>query len=332
MSVESDISRRDSESPTISIVVPTLNNEATIRKCLDSIARVDYPKRNIDVILLDCGSTDQTIHIAKDFPIRIAIEPGKPRGATYNRGLKMTRNQYIAYVDGDGYVSEDWIREGVEMLDADTACAAVYFPSEIPSDTTFLQRAIGIYQLKGKLVAVVNQEQTGAGANGALYRRTAVDSVGGFDEQLTYGQERELDIRLNQSGYRIKIGKSNRVFHYPRSTLGGLFTQNFAGGIGYATRFVTAKKSRMLLYILLRSFVAVLPLLTLILYLKSSVLFELAAVCITIFSAAYLTYVYASTKVRDSSLILTLPLLYLSCSASLTGYIVALSQMALRNR
>jgi glycosyltransferase involved in cell wall biosynthesis len=329
--VQNDSPRNDVNAPSVSVVVPTLNNEATIRKCLESIGRVDYPKGNLDVILLDCGSTDETIQIAHGFPVRVVVEPGKLRGATYNRGLSMTRSPYVAYVDGDGYVADHWLREGMEMHNEDTTCAAVYFPSEIPRDATFLQRAVGIYQLKGKLVGINPQEETGTGANGVIYRRAALVKVGGFDERLTYGQERELDTRLNQSGYRIKIGKRDCVFHYPRSTLRGFFTQNVEGGMGYARRFLIAKKSRMLFYIILRSLVSIFPLFMIMLYLKSSVLFEVAAGCLAILSAAYLTYVHANTRVSDPSLILTLPLLYLSCVASLTGYVVGFCRAALRS-
>ena len=181
---------------SVSIVVPTLNNAATIRKCLESISRIDFPRKNVQVVLVDGGSTDGTRRIAEDFPVEVVDEPKKLRGATYNRGLKTARNEYVAFVDGDGFVSSNWLREGLKIFTADPACAAVYFPSEIPSDVTILQRAIGVYQLKGKLIAVDSQEHAGTGANGAIFRRENIEYVGGFDESLTYGQERELDSRL----------------------------------------------------------------------------------------------------------------------------------------
>ena len=58
------------EFPSISIVIPTLNSERTIEKCLSSIASQNYPKEKVETIIVDGGSSDSTIRKSKSFRIR----------------------------------------------------------------------------------------------------------------------------------------------------------------------------------------------------------------------------------------------------------------------
>ena len=57
--------------PTISIVIPTYNEEINIERCLSSIIRQNYPSQKIELIVVDDDSTDNTINIAKKFGAKI---------------------------------------------------------------------------------------------------------------------------------------------------------------------------------------------------------------------------------------------------------------------
>ena len=62
-------------SPTISILIPTLNSAKTLRACLESIAMQDYPKDNIEIIIADGGSTDGTLEIISEFSSAYNLHP-----------------------------------------------------------------------------------------------------------------------------------------------------------------------------------------------------------------------------------------------------------------
>lgn len=89
--------------PSISIVIATCNSRRTIERCLNAIQAQKYPKNNIEIIVADGGSTDNTLHIAKRLGAKIiAIDPDK-QNAEYNKsiGIKHARNELLAMIDHD---------------------------------------------------------------------------------------------------------------------------------------------------------------------------------------------------------------------------------------
>ena len=69
---------KEEELPFVSIIVPTLNEENNIENCLDSITQLDYS--NKEIIVVDGGSTDKTVELAKKYPVKVIVEPNLPDG------------------------------------------------------------------------------------------------------------------------------------------------------------------------------------------------------------------------------------------------------------
>ena len=74
--------------PKISFVLATYQGEKTIKKCLDSIFSQNYPKKLIEVLILDGGSKDRTLEIAKNYPVKIFHNKKK-----YSEGKGMGKAQ-----------------------------------------------------------------------------------------------------------------------------------------------------------------------------------------------------------------------------------------------
>jgi glycosyltransferase involved in cell wall biosynthesis len=102
--------------PTISIVTPTLNSEKILSQCLESIKAQDYPRKNIEVLIVDGGSTDRTLEIARGFSVdRIIPNPLKTAEAAYAIAVRESKNEIIAFIDSDNILpSKDWLRRMVE--------------------------------------------------------------------------------------------------------------------------------------------------------------------------------------------------------------------------
>ncbi|WP_417940014.1 glycosyltransferase family 2 protein [Flavobacterium sp. RS13.1] len=99
-------------APLISIVVPMYNVEKYIVKCIDSIIGQSY--RNIELILVDDGSPDNSGHIADDFSKkddRIRVIHTKNQGVSIarNLGIEKSIGEYIVFVDGDDYLGSDYV-------------------------------------------------------------------------------------------------------------------------------------------------------------------------------------------------------------------------------
>jgi len=105
--------------PSISIVIPTYNSKRTLVQCLESIAKQDYPRKNIEIIIVDGGSRDNTIEIAKRFHAdRILHNPLRTGEAGKSVGVEAASNEIILLQDSDNVLNRrDWLRRMVEPFE-----------------------------------------------------------------------------------------------------------------------------------------------------------------------------------------------------------------------
>lgn len=109
------------ELPLISVVVPTLNSERTLGRCLEAIRVQDYPRRRLEIIVCDGGSVDATREIAGRDPVdRIVDNPLKTGEAGKAAGLKAAQGELVAFVDSDNFlVGTDWFRRMAAPFQSD---------------------------------------------------------------------------------------------------------------------------------------------------------------------------------------------------------------------
>ncbi len=101
----------------ISIIIPTHNSEATIKGCINSLSSQSYPREKFEIIVVDDGSTDKTITLAKNAGADkiIEIQPcfqGKAR----NIGVENSKTEYLAFIDSDCEANDGWIKTIIENL------------------------------------------------------------------------------------------------------------------------------------------------------------------------------------------------------------------------
>lgn len=94
----------------ISIIIPAYNVENYIEKCIDSVLKQTY--NNIEIIIVDDGSTDSTSMICDNYMSRydniiVIHQPNAGLSAARNTGIKNASGDYIGFVDGDDYIDED---------------------------------------------------------------------------------------------------------------------------------------------------------------------------------------------------------------------------------
>ncbi|MEM0050454.1 glycosyltransferase family 2 protein [Thermofilum sp.] len=105
--------------PSVSIVIPTYNSERTLAQCLESIARQDYPREKIEIIIADGGSKDKTLEIAKNFGVnKILHNPLRTGEAGKAVGVEVAKNEIILFQDSDNVLDgQDWLRRMVEPFE-----------------------------------------------------------------------------------------------------------------------------------------------------------------------------------------------------------------------
>jgi len=103
--------------PTISIVVPTYNEEKNIKRCLESIFKQDYPKKLLEVFVVDNYSEDKTVDIAKKFPITLIMSKVKNNHISKMIAFKKAKGELFYYMDADlEFVSKTYLKKLLQPL------------------------------------------------------------------------------------------------------------------------------------------------------------------------------------------------------------------------
>ncbi len=100
--------------PTIDIIIPTLNAQIPLQKCLHSIKKQIYPKNKINIIIADGGSIDKTLEIAKKYKAKIIFNKLKTAEAGKAIAIKNSSGQLIALIDSDNILpTKNWLKKMV---------------------------------------------------------------------------------------------------------------------------------------------------------------------------------------------------------------------------
>jgi glycosyltransferase involved in cell wall biosynthesis len=175
-------------TPDISIIVTTRNEEKHIASCLRSIKHQTYSQENIETIIVDNNSTDKTVEIAQQYTDKIFIH-GPERSAQRNYGVEKSAGNYFLYLDADMILSESVLRECFIMCENE-GYTALYIPEII----------VG----KGFWIAARNFERSFYNATCIdcvrFIRRKAFLDIGGFDTSMTGPEDWDFDRRINDIG------------------------------------------------------------------------------------------------------------------------------------
>lgn len=181
----------------ISVIIPALNEEKYLPRCLNSLVRQSRKER-VEIIIVDGGSTDHTIQLAKECAHKVLIEPGRPVGAARNIGAKHAEGEVLAFIDADTIASEDWLEE-VDATFSKPGAVGVTGPT-LPYEGTHLDNIA--YQVATGWVQRFSLRLGRphvAGFNCA-YRRNAFWDAGGFDEDRVLLEDVMLSLRMRHQG------------------------------------------------------------------------------------------------------------------------------------
>jgi glycosyltransferase involved in cell wall biosynthesis len=223
--------------PTVSVVIPVLNEEQHLRSSVEAILRQDYPG-NFDVCLALGPSRDRTDDVAGELTQRFANvrTVANPTGATpagLNAAIQATSGEVVVRVDGHAVLPDGYITRAVETLQRTGAVNVGGV--QLSEGTTPFERAVAL-ALSSPFGMGGARFHTG-GAEGpvdtvylGVFRRTAIEAVGLFDERLVRNQDYELNIRLREAGGMVWFDPQLAVSYRPRPNLTRLARQYFEYG------------------------------------------------------------------------------------------------------
>lgn len=190
----------------ISIIIPCFNAAATIRATIGSVLSQGNVAR--DVVIIDDGSTDRSLEIARSFEPRLRVLTGPNQGvsAARNRGIAETAGEWIVFLDADDLLVPGTLRRRLETAEATGADVVICDWQEL------LDRGDGTVDgavRSVNLAALAADPEIGCAAYvwattaALLYRRSLVDKIGGFRKDLPVFQDARFLFDAAYHGARI---------------------------------------------------------------------------------------------------------------------------------
>lgn len=196
--------------PLVSVIIPVFNGEKYIRCAIDSVLEQDY--QSIEIIVVDDGSSDATLHILNEFgdKVRIYRQPNKGSAVARNLGIKMANGPYIAFLDADDYWFPGKVSAQMKALQA-TGCRMVFTRFlfwNADTDDAWPDPALVLVQGHASFNPASKIEPKWVYADllldclvwtsTVLIAKEELNRVGGFDEDLRKGQDYDLWLRLSR--------------------------------------------------------------------------------------------------------------------------------------
>jgi glycosyltransferase involved in cell wall biosynthesis len=191
---------------SISVIIPVRNDGRRLANCLQSI-RSGEPA-DVEVIVVDNGSIDDSVQVAKSARARVLELPGRRVSELRNEAAAMASAPILAFVDADHELGDGWVEAALQiMADADIAAAGALY--EAPVSGTWVQHLYGA--LRGRTSGHSPARWLGSG--NMVVRAQVFRDVGGFDTRLVACEDVDFCQRLRVNGGKIVADDRLRSVH-----------------------------------------------------------------------------------------------------------------------
>lgn len=225
--------------PYVSVIIPTRNEERNISRCVNSILNQDYPKDNLEILIIDGMSEDGTVQAIRNLikksilNVRILENSKRIVPCGLNIGIKDAKGEYIIRMDAHTEYASDYISKCINWLNKTGA-----------ENAGGPMRVIGNGYI-GKAIELAHYSKFGLGGGRfhnedwsgyvdttylGAWPKSIFDKIGLFDERLVRNQDIEFNARIRKNGGKVFLTPEIRSYYHCRSSLKGLCKQNFENG------------------------------------------------------------------------------------------------------
>lgn len=201
----------DDELPRVSILIPVYNEEDSLAGTVESALKQDYPKSLFEIIIIDDGSKDKTLEIAKRFQtnknpvVKVFHKENGGKGSALNFGIDKAKGEIIFTMDADTFAEPQSMKNMV-LFFKNPEVMSVTPAMVVNRPRTILQRIQHVEYLMGlflrKAFSSLNAIFITPGAFSA-YRKSFFDKYGKYDVgNIT--EDLEIALRIQYNGYRIE--------------------------------------------------------------------------------------------------------------------------------
>lgn len=232
--------------PSVTVAVPAFNEEKTIAATVESLLALNYPKGKLTIVVIDDGSKDKTLEIARKFEkkgVIVYTKPNAGKGSALNYALSKCDSELFGALDADSFVHPLALIRMVgyfkdEKVTAVTPSLIVHKPKNILQKIQYIEYMIGIFLRKmfGFLQAI----HVTPGPF-TIYRKKFFDEFGGYDEyNLT--EDIEIALRIQKNRFRIENSVDATVYTVSPSKFKPLLNQRLRWYIGFTENVARYKE------------------------------------------------------------------------------------------
>ena len=218
----------------VSVVVPVYNGASTLEACLRAL-QTQALREPYEVIVIDDGSTDATAEIAARYNVRLISQPNAGAPAARNRGIAAARGTWVAFTDADCTPSRNWLARLLTTVRSDTNAFGAAGRIAGHLSETPAARFVDSYGGLDAQRTLAHPRFPWAPSGNLMYRRDALQAVGGYDERYATFDACDLHTRLLErfSG-TFPYEPAALVLHRHRGDWRAYWKQQFFYGVGYA--------------------------------------------------------------------------------------------------
>lgn len=190
--------KRTPDNPLVTVIIPCFNSELWIADCLKSVYSQTY--RELEIILVDDGSTDLTskiIHKIKKTNTRYYYKSNGGVSSARNVGIEKAKGELIAFLDSDDFwhkrkieIQVNLIKKGFDFTYSD------YDLVDAQNTPLIGHSTINPLRFKHPIKKMLLSENIVAGGSSVLLKRSVLDTIGNFREDVTIGEDWELWTRV----------------------------------------------------------------------------------------------------------------------------------------
>jgi len=240
-----------SELPKISVIIPVRNEEKFIAKTLEYLQMQDYPRNNVEFLVVDGESDDTTAKIVRslvreDSRIKLLNNPKRLSSAGKNVGIKNAFGDIITFIDGHSYIDNDQLLVNTARLMKEEHVSVLSRPQFLDTPyNSYRQNAISLARKSlighgtDSTIYSNKDARVNPSSSGASYKREVFNEIGLFDERFDACEDVEFNYRAHLENFDSFTSMKLAVYYFPRETIRGLFRQLSRYGTG---RFRLARK------------------------------------------------------------------------------------------
>jgi len=209
-----------------SVIIPAKNEQEYLPACLGSLSQLDYPQEAYEVLVVDNGSTDNTVEIAKQYGAKVFVQPELTIAGLRNFGAGQAQGRCLVFLDADCTVAPDWLTTASLWLDQSDVCC-FGSPPESPENGTWVQKTWYIVRCKQDMVEEVEWLES----MNMFVRKEIFARINGFDETLTTCEDYDLSLRLRKHGRIVADKRIRAIHHGEAATLGHFYRKERWRGV-----------------------------------------------------------------------------------------------------